>query len=116
MSSYTYTAKRSPTEYISGEIEADSVDIVRARLREEGLFPLAVTEGEEGPQDGWSFLHWRRSAGSQDLAMFARQLGNMLSAGLPVLQSLETYRTTHMSRPETARPPAARPATRSPHN
>ena len=90
MSSYTYTAKRSPGEYVSGEIEAESADIIRARLKEDGLFPLSVVESEGGIQDGWSFPRWRRSASSQDLAMFARQLGNMLSAGLPVLRSLET--------------------------
>jgi len=91
MALFKYTAKKGPQEYLSGEIEAESAGIVRLRLKEEGLFPLSIAEEETMPQGGpVEQIRWGRKANSEDLAMFARQLGNLIGAGVPALRCLDT--------------------------
>lgn len=90
MALFKYTAKKGPEEYLSGEIEAESAGIVRLRLKEEGLFPISIAEEDAQTHGGISGqLRWGRKASSEDLAMFARQMGNLIGAGVPALKSLD---------------------------
>jgi type II secretory pathway component PulF len=86
MTLYRYKAKKSPAEYQNGEIEADSVGAARVRLRAEGVFPFSIAEDAE---DGAAFRGFGRKVKSDDLAAFARQLGNLIGAGVPALRSIE---------------------------
>jgi type II secretory pathway component PulF len=91
---FKYRAKKGPEEYLSGEIEAESAGVVRLRLKEEGLFPLSIEDADalEEKSGGAreALRSFGRKANSEDLAMFARQLGNLIGAGVPALKCLDT--------------------------
>lgn len=87
MTLYRYKARKSPSEQLSGEIEADSAGAARLRLRAEGLFPFSIAA--EGADDGASSFEFGRKVRSEDLATFARQLGNLIGAGVPALKSID---------------------------
>jgi len=83
---FRYRAKRNPRETEEGLLAAESADAATRVLTSRGLFPLSV---EEAPEDGggsWSraLRSGRRGWPTGEQALFARQLGDLLSGGLTV--------------------------------
>jgi type IV pilus assembly protein PilC len=92
---FTYTALDAAGTEKRGRLDAADAQEVAARLREQGLFPTAVAlqagEGAQGAGSGrWqAALPFLRPVGARELAVFTRQLGTLLRAGMPLLQALE---------------------------
>lgn len=89
MPSYTYTAlhQQSGRER-QGLIEADTVRLARAALREQGLLPLDVHETVEAARSSAGSRASRLRLPAAQLALLTRQFATLLEAGLPVEQVL----------------------------
>ena len=92
MPQFTYRAKKGPKEVIEGILEAESRHAAITRLTSQNLFPIRVEEKSAGAATpgkiSLSFPAANR-IGIKDLAVFERQLADLLDAGLPLLRALE---------------------------
>jgi len=91
---FTYTAKQGPQNTREGVIEADSVDKAIARVFAMGLTPLEVRQAGArgkiltGQQKTSSVISWERKVSRLQIALFTRQVSDLLSAGIPLLEAL----------------------------
>lgn len=97
MPNFAYTALDAQGLEKAGLVDATDVNQVAVILRRQGLFPTAVTpssgttEGRTGAgARGWlANLPFFRPVAPKELAIFTRQLGTLVKAGMPLLRSLE---------------------------
>ncbi len=108
MAKFQYVALDSRGRESQGEIEADSQTSAIARIREKGLFPTSVTEGNAkarrpsggrggGAKKGGALNKnieikmpsFMQSVKPKELMVFTRQLATLVDAGLPLVRSLE---------------------------
>jgi general secretion pathway protein F len=90
MAFFQYRAADQAGKVVEGVMEADLEQSVISRLREMGCIPLriaapserALRSGRQAP------LFARRKVSQQQLLQFTRELGTLLSAGLPLDRSL----------------------------
>lgn len=75
---------------IKGELSAKSSNLVKAELRRQGIAPLKVRK-KPMPLLSWH----RRKISPKEITIFSRQLATMISAGVPVVQSLEVIGRGH---------------------
>ena len=85
---YKYQAKKITGEETSGTMEASSKTDLAVKLREQGYIPTLVKEKNEKSRSA-SFLSRFGLVSGADKIMFAKNLGVMLSAGLPITRALE---------------------------
>ncbi|GFN23291.1 MAG: type II secretion system F family protein [Thermoanaerobacteraceae bacterium] len=83
-----YRARDAAGKLVQGFIEADNEQAAGRLLRSRGLFITELRPVEDQP-DYLRSLLWKR-VGRRDLALFCRQLGTMLAAGLPIVNALRT--------------------------
>ncbi|WP_404419731.1 type II secretion system F family protein [Marinospirillum sp.] len=69
-------------EKIKGEIEAEDINLVRAKLREQGISPKRIRK-----KSNFS-LGLGEKITARDITLFSRQLATMIKAGVPVVQAL----------------------------
>ncbi|SFC05211.1 type IV pilus assembly protein PilC [Marinospirillum celere] len=69
-------------EKISGEIEAEDINLVRAKLREQGISPKRIRK-----KSNFS-LGFGEKITARDITLFSRQLATMIKAGVPAVQAL----------------------------
>ena len=94
---YEYQAKKITGEETKGTMEAsDKLDLAH-KLREEGYIPTFIREKNKKYRFA-SFLSRFGIVSATDKIMFARNLGVMLSAGLPLTRALETLKRQTSSR------------------
>jgi len=92
---YEYKALNISGKNLKGIINAESMSTARQRLRESSLFPFDLRETSAEEKDK---IPARRSVGSflfkrvglREVSIMTRQLSTLLSAGLPLVSSLET--------------------------
>lgn len=83
---YAYAAVDGSGNDVTGIIDADSEELARARLREQGLFPTGIVEGGE-VQSGFQLFS---RIGTKDIAGFTRQFATLVGAGFTVTDALST--------------------------
>ncbi len=93
MPQFSYRAKKGPKEIVDGVLEAESRHAAITRLTAQNLFPLRVeektaTSGRDKSPFSLSFSRGQKISGN-DLAVWERQLADLLEAGLPLLRALE---------------------------
>ncbi len=89
MAAFEYTALDSGGREKKGVLEADTARLVRQKLREQGLIPLAVEAAVEREKRRASRnFGMRRRISSTDLALITRQLATLVASGLTVEQAL----------------------------
>lgn len=90
---FVYQALTATGTERSGQIQADSINRVAQRLRDDGLRVLKITERRQrGFLGEESFADWyatQRSVNTDSLIFFYRQMAFMLRAGLPLAECLE---------------------------
>ncbi len=92
MPQFSYRAKKGPKEVVEGMLEAESRHAAITRLTAQDLFPLRVElAGEAQDKKPALALPTRGRMGSYDLAIFERQLADLIEAGLPLLRALEVF-------------------------
>ncbi|MBU1147000.1 MAG: type II secretion system F family protein [Candidatus Omnitrophica bacterium] len=82
MSKFIYKAKKGPKEVIEGKIEAESEAQAVKQLMQEGYYPIWVKEVSA------LTAQKRRPVKTKDLAIFTRQLSELLDSGLALYESL----------------------------
>jgi general secretion pathway protein F len=91
MPRFFYKAKKGPREVMEGLIDAESESQALSKISALGLFPVSIKqEGEatEGIQDVFPFNFFVKVKVS-DLAVFTRQLADLLGSGLTIMNSLD---------------------------
>lgn len=73
---------------IAAVIEAEDIRTAARSLRDKGFFVAEIKEQGRGLQAEIKLPGLDRGPSLKDLAVFSRQLATMLSAGLPIVQSL----------------------------
>jgi len=86
MPQYTYQAVDNKNKRVKGFLSAHTLGDAEGQLREMGLYPISVQAKASGKSGG--FLS--RKVTGKDLLSFTIQLHLMFTAGLPLLQSLQT--------------------------
>src|SRR5690554_4173062 len=79
---FAWTGINKRGQKVKGLMRADSDRVVRARLRDQGVMPKSVKKKSKS-------LFGNKKINGGDIALFTRQIATMLSAGVPLLQSLE---------------------------
>ncbi len=82
MPRFQYRAKRAPDQMQEGVVEAGNLRLALEAIRRQDLFPLEVVEQGTG----------LRAVEPAGVALFTRQLADLLDAGLPPLRALEVAR------------------------
>ena len=87
---YNYKAKDRYGVPVQGMMEASASSSVASRLTEMGYTPVYIIEQEISTYSSLEefFARFTRIK-SEDLLVFVRQLSSILSAGVPLLESLE---------------------------
>jgi general secretion pathway protein F len=89
LTQYSYKAISAAGETLRGQMEADSVDEVSARLQDQGHTPLQVRPAG-GAGSGRGVMGWfqRGPFSGDELAQFTHQLATLLGAGQPLDRAL----------------------------
>lgn len=96
MPAYAYKAKTSAGLVMQGVIDADEQKGAVDKLRSQKLVVLEIAEKTVGPLDKIKALISASQKGkvtSKDLVLFSRQLSTLVSAGVPIVQSLGILET-----------------------
>jgi type IV pilus assembly protein PilC len=83
---YAYKVRDRRGSLHTGEIDADSTDLVMAKLRELDYIPLEIKAKSQGMKREFHIIPPRVKV--KDLAVFSRQFATMVNSGLPLLRSL----------------------------
>lgn len=92
MGKFDYTALNKDKKTVSGSVEASDKNGATKLLRDQGLTPLSIKAQKTGFDPNniqLSFLTKKKPKG-KDLVVFTRQLSTMISAGVPLVRSLNT--------------------------
>lgn len=88
MPTYRYSAMDTTGRNVNGTLEADSLELVRAKLADLSYHILTIreTRGRAGLQEWFSGI---QRVKLRDLVMFSRQFATMIDAGLSVVKCLD---------------------------
>ena len=90
MATYTYTAKDRDGKIQKGSVTAESKKAAFDSLDKLGLYPLAIDGDGAEPSGEAEPRRPGRKIRSAALALFFRQLADLLKAGVPLEESLST--------------------------
>lgn len=82
-STFSWEGKDRKGNKLSGEIGGQSVVLIKAQLRKQGINPTKVRKKSV------SLFGGGKKIKPMDIALFARQMATMMKAGVPLLQSFE---------------------------
>jgi type IV pilus assembly protein PilC len=104
MPRYTYTAIDAATgREQTGDLEREDAETAVVDLKARGLFPTTLAPARETADAGFEtmpvklvrsprggrFRRWRQTIGTKELTVFIRQLSALVSAGMPLVRSLD---------------------------
>jgi general secretion pathway protein F len=87
---YEYRALNASGRTVKGIVDADSSRAARLKLRRNGIFPIELHEEADAQSEKRELdvLRFLRRVKLQEVAIMVRQLSTLLSAGLPLVESL----------------------------
>lgn len=91
MAVFEYVAINSSGKKVKGVIDAENSRSARAQLQAKGLFANSLKEsGKESGKSGWNpnIELGKKKVDSTQLAVLTRQLSTLVSAGMPIVDSL----------------------------
>ncbi|MDD5449843.1 MAG: type II secretion system F family protein [Candidatus Omnitrophica bacterium] len=91
MPRYLYKAKKGPREITEGEIDADSESQALAKIGALGLFPVSIRQkgGTDAEIKEVAPLGFLGRVKTSDLAVFTRQLADLLESGITIVNGLD---------------------------
>lgn len=99
MPAYEYVAAGADGRQVKGVLDGDSPRQVRAQLRDQGMFPLSVSEVTRQEVRRVAGVSFRRGVSAGALALMTRQLATLVRAALPLEEALyATARQTEQRR------------------
>ena len=92
MAKYKYTALDKNHEKVEGMIDAVNHAQATEMLSKQGVRPLILKEySAKGSGGGLAFLsNFKKRVSLKDMVIFTRQMSTMISAGVPIVRSLQT--------------------------
>lgn len=104
MAVFAYRGLDSGRRAVRGTILADSPRQARDQLREQGfvVHDLSLQNERREPFAGINWPQWRSRSASKQLGLVAHELSMLLSAGIPLLESLDTLVEQHSGSLRTA--------------
>ena len=101
MDTYQYTGRNKRGEILKGTIESPNPQAVAQWLTDSGIFPIAIAPQTRERKDPEWFIRifGEGKVTPVDLLMFTRQIGNMVRAGLPMMESIEGIQRSTGSKP-----------------
>lgn len=91
MTQFACTVRDSKGQQVSKSIEADNLAQARAKLREQGLFPISIEE-KQGSDDILKplndFLLRFQKVKLKEMVIFTRQFATMINSGVALLRAL----------------------------
>ena len=88
MTTFTYKAINDSKKTVEGRLESTSIQSARNSLIKQNLRPITISKERAGVKNLNSLFN--KKLKSKDLVVFTRQLSTMVSAGVPLLRSLNT--------------------------
>ncbi|MCC7076702.1 MAG: type II secretion system F family protein [Acidimicrobiia bacterium] len=86
---FKYKVRDRSGAVLEGELDADNVSVVAARLRQEGYIPIEIDrKGSGGLQADLSIPGITDRIKLKDLAVFSRQFATMINSGLSLIRAL----------------------------
>jgi len=101
MAVYTYSGLDRFQSPVRGTVLADSPRHAREQLREQGVVVQAVAEHHSQHQ-GWDWSWWSTRRARQQWGLGAHELSMLLTAGIPLLEALDTLAAQHRGAFRTA--------------
>ena len=91
MDTYQYKGRNKRGEVLTGTIESPNPQSVAKWLTDTGIFPISISAHTPAGKDPEWFtsLMGEGKVSQVDLLLFTRQMGNMVRAGLPMMESIE---------------------------
>ncbi|MBW1972220.1 MAG: type II secretion system F family protein [Deltaproteobacteria bacterium] len=92
MALYEYEGLDSRGKEIHGIIDADSPSSAKRKLKKDGIYTITITQGEEkdkAKKELFTLERLTRRIKREDVVVLTRQMATLISAGLPVVESLE---------------------------
>lgn len=89
MAVFAYTAKTADGKKVESVIRAADKGAAQAELKKKNLTVNTIIEQKAGKKSGGLFGPPRPHVKTKDIAVMTRQLSTMISAGIPLLESLE---------------------------
>ncbi|MGR5120948.1 type II secretion system inner membrane protein GspF [Vibrio astriarenae] len=91
MAAFEYKALDAKGKQKKGVIEGDNARQVRARLKEQGLIPVEVTEtrAKSSKASSAKKVAFQRGISTPDLALITRQLSTLVQSGMPLEECLK---------------------------
>lgn len=91
MAAFEYRALDKKGKSKRGVIEGDNARQVRAKLKEQGLVPVEVTETRQkaNKQRNQASFQFKRGVSTPDLALITRQLATLVQSGMPLEECLK---------------------------
>jgi type IV pilus assembly protein PilC len=89
MGVFAYTAKTADGKKVESVIRAADKGSAQAELKKKNLTVSSLVEQKGGKKGGSIFGPPRPRVGTKDISVMTRQLSTMISAGIPLLESLE---------------------------
>lgn len=108
MPQFAYKAKKDDGSVVTGTLQAESERSALDSLGRMGVFPLEIesrAEDKASPRGGDGPRQVARSVRPADIALFTRQLADLMRAGVPLNRALNTLatQTTNLTLAETLR-------------
>lgn len=92
MPSFLYKAKKGPKDIVEGSIDAESESQAISKISAIGLFPISIDrKGEDVDKGKGAFpFSFFGKIKTSDMAVFTRQLADLLEAGVTIVNALST--------------------------
>ncbi|ENY72920.1 type II secretion system F family protein [Aeromonas diversa] len=90
ISAFRWSGVNRKGQKVSGEMQADSANTVKAELRKQGVTVSKVSKKAQG-----LFSKGAAKITTMDIAVITRQITTMLSAGVPLVQTLQVIARSH---------------------
>ncbi|MFH1476575.1 MAG: type II secretion system F family protein [Verrucomicrobiota bacterium] len=91
MRNYTYRARNLTGRIVEGTIQANDQNAAYEQLTKDSLIPVEIIPATTSAESALSGLFFERIR-DEDVILFTRQLGAMLKAGIPIVQTIEILR------------------------
>lgn len=97
MPNYAYKARNKAGKLVTGQVEAESLQIVSHTLNIRGLIPLNIAIAPKNTDLLEQLNYWRalRRIDIGDLIMFSRQMHSLSKAGVPIIRSINSLAESH---------------------
>lgn len=87
---YVWQGKNIQSSEVSGELVASNITNAKAELRRQGIVVKSIKRKRKP-----IFTRRQKAISNQDICIFSRQLATMLTAGIPLVQSLDIVARGH---------------------